>query len=522
MPKWRLVFNGDDVYTEKVARIHKLTQEVETKIDNIPGVVDNTNSSSTTDALSARMGKVLQDQITELSWVWTYISGWDCTTWLPLTEPQEDPYTYKVWNYYIVARVGATNYKPHWGTYTQWVPSTDIELDAVSINDWYMFDWSNWIRQPAWERAITVDSHMSASSVNPVENRVITSALSTKQDTINDLATIRAWAAKWATSLQPWANISELTNNLWFQTAWDVASAIQTLAPEWVWTWVLTLQKNATTVDTFSANATQNKTINITVPTTVSELSDSSDYATKTYVDTAAGSITHAWPTAPSNPSEWELWYDTTNDLLKVYDWTNWVVIWKTYTAWTNISIDANNQISATDTTYTAWTWLWLSWTEFSVDTNTIATKLYVDTSVAWATHSWAVAPENPTVWTLWYDSTNWVLKIWNWTSWVSLQELLVSWTNIKTINNHNILWSWNIDIIWVEEIQFVTQTEYDNLPSSKLTDWKSYFIYSWHWSWIVSDEPFSSSWDWDTTHAPSKNAIYDVLWNVETLLSNI
>lgn len=36
---------------------------------------------------------------------------------------------------------------------------------------------------------------------------------------------------------------------------------------------VLTIQKNSTTVDTFSANASQNKTINITVPTTASDVS---------------------------------------------------------------------------------------------------------------------------------------------------------------------------------------------------------------------------------------------------------
>lgn len=40
--------------------------------------------------------------------------------------------------------------------------------------------------------------------------------------------------------------------------------------------------------------------------------------------------------------------------------------------------------------------------------------------------------------------------------------------------------------------------------------------------AWWISDAPFSSSWDWDTTHAPSKNAIYDVLGDVETLLANI
>jgi hypothetical protein len=35
-----------------------------------------------------------------------------------------------------------------------------------------------------------------------------------------------------------------------------------------------------------------------------------------------------------------------------------------------------------------------------------------------------------------------------------------------------------------------------------------------------ISDTAFGSSWNWDTTHAPSKNAIYDVLWDVETLLA--
>lgn len=42
----------------------------------------------------------------------------------------------------------------------------------------------------------------------------------------------------------------------------------------------LTIQKNGTTVKTFTANASSNVTANITVPTTVLELSDSANYAT--------------------------------------------------------------------------------------------------------------------------------------------------------------------------------------------------------------------------------------------------
>ena len=43
--------------------------------------------------------------------------------------------------------------------------------------------------------------------------------------------------------------------------------------------------------------------------------------------------------TAPSSPTEWMVWYDTTNDQLKVYDWTNWQVTGKEYNAWPWIEI---------------------------------------------------------------------------------------------------------------------------------------------------------------------------------------
>lgn len=37
-----------------------------------------------------------------------------------------------------------------------------------------------------------------------------------------------------------------------------------------------------------------------------------------------------------------------------------------------------------------------------------------------------------------------------------------------------------------------------------------------------ISDAAYSSAWDGDTTHAPSKNAVYDVLWDINSLLANI
>lgn len=79
----------------------------------------------------------------------------------------------------------------------------------------------------------------------------------------------------------------------------------------------LTIQKNGTNVQTFTANSNTNKTANITVPTAVSELTNDSGYATTTQLNSGLA---------------------TKQDTL---------------TAGDNIQINGNT-ISATDTTYTA------------------------------------------------------------------------------------------------------------------------------------------------------------------------
>lgn len=56
-------------------------------------------------------------------------------------------------------------------------------------------------------------------------------------------------------------------------------------------------------------------------------------------------------------------------------------------------------------------------------------------------------APSTPTAWMVWYDTTNNVLKVYNGSAWKTMQELLVSGTNIKTINGNSILWSGNITV---------------------------------------------------------------------------
>ena len=91
------------------------------------------------------------------------------------------------------------------------------------------------------------------------------------------------------------------------------------------------------------------------------------------------------WASAPSNPTTWTLWYDTTNNLLKVYNGSSWDIE---------------------------------------------ATQSYVNSAVDWSIHIWGNAPSTPTEWMLWYDTTNNVLKVYNGASWDEV-------------------WAWNWDMLY-------------------------------------------------------------------------
>lgn len=51
--------------------------------------------------------------------------------------------------------------------------------------------------------------------------------------------------------------------------------------------------------------------------------------------------------TAPSNPTEWDLWYDTTNSAMKVWNWTAWQSV-GTWWGWGDVivSSDADNVLT--------------------------------------------------------------------------------------------------------------------------------------------------------------------------------
>lgn len=129
----------------------------------------------------------------------------------------------------------------------------------------------------------------------------ITSGLATKQDTISDLSTIRSNAANgntayntiqtygdivnynaayFATSLQgaladtalqPNDNISELNNDAGYITSASLPTVNNA---------TITIQKNGTTVESFTLNQSTNETVNITVPTSAADVNALPDTTT--------------------------------------------------------------------------------------------------------------------------------------------------------------------------------------------------------------------------------------------------
>lgn len=89
--------NGTSVVTDTVANLT---------------ITDGVDSTSTTAALSANQGKVLNDRIDALAVRGRFLALWDTTTGKPTTDPETLPYTYHTGDYYIVSVVGAVNYIP--------------------------------------------------------------------------------------------------------------------------------------------------------------------------------------------------------------------------------------------------------------------------------------------------------------------------------------------------------------------------------------------------------------------------
>lgn len=204
--------------------------------------------------------------------------------------------------------------------------------------------------------------------------------------------------------------------------------------------------------------------------------------------------------TAPSSPTEWMVWYDTANDVLKTYDWTNWNIVWddaadintktffisgtteekKTklgqaiqyYLSWMNPILSLGN------TTYTLRDVVVWDFEQGTNDVYTFSSTIksengkfweivvnvlvtaqghgstvnsFTDTKYsAWAVAS-ATAPSNPSQWDMWYDTTTDTLNTYDGTQWNEAGWWWWWWDVLVSDQPNNILTSWMKIWAWTE-----------------------------------------------------------------------
>lgn len=178
-------------------------------------------------------------------------------------------------------------------------------------------------------------------------------------------------------------------------------------------------------------------------------------------------------------------------------DWTEYKIWWDE-AAWWNISwtlsdqTDLNTALSwkqNTLTPQTAYTSKGSATKVPQITTNTLWQVTWItEVTITQPDISWKV--DKISAWTLdqaYIVNTSWTQTSYNVSQWASNNAIVRrSWTQIivpetptsdwhaasKKYVDDAIAWAWWSDIV------YVTQDEYNNLPSSKLTDWKNYFIY--------------------------------------------
>jgi len=502
----------------------------------VPEVIDNLYTIDPSNSLSAKQWKILYDLIQNLQSRGRYISNWNAATWLPITNPPESPYEYKAWDYYIVSNVaslGGTNYRPEPIEFIIWQASTTIEQETVKVTDMYLYDGSNWNLLINSTREIPIDSSLSTSSTNPVENRVVTNAINGKQDTLvawnniqiaNDWKTISATDTTYTagtnvsidanneisavdTTYTAWANVNIDANN--------VISATDTV----YWAWA-NIQISAQNI--ISATDTKYTAQDFDIK----DLSDSTDK--RTYRDNKQEKII-AWNNVTIG-ADWKTINatDTTYTAWTGIDITNWVIsntqtsaewwniTWTlsnqtdlqsalddkqdVLTAWDWIDIDANDNISV-DVTDIIGTWL----TEDAnnniiVDTTVVATQ----TDLSWkqdkATSGSTAPSTTPSyIWQQYIDTTNDKMYVATGTSSSS------DWTEVGA-------WSWDMlyaDFNWVTKTwatitldlrsEITPSTDFTVNKPSTLEDWQYYILRVTSWAtaytmtlWTNVTNPYS------------------------------
>lgn len=158
--------------------------EADASANDIPGVINNVTSTSTGDALSANMGRELQEEINNLKSLGRFLALWNCATGLAQSDPITSPRPYHAGDYFVVGTIaasGANNYRPNGTQYVIGVASTVVETAEVAIGDVYYYDGNgNWRLQSNSQKEIT----FANIAGQPSDNTNLAAALDSKLENV--------------------------------------------------------------------------------------------------------------------------------------------------------------------------------------------------------------------------------------------------------------------------------------------------------------------------------------------------
>ena len=336
---WRLTIqkNGTTVATFTANQATNATANIE-----VPSVIDNLTTQSSTNALSANQWYLLKWMIDDLAGFGKFLSLWNATTWMPISFPLATPYTYSTWDYFVVEVVSSAtppvNYRPSGSSYT-WTASSTTESDELEVWDVYVYDGSVWLLQSNHWKTVS----FANIAWDPYDNTNLWNALNDKQDVLTAWANITIDPVTNEISANNTTYSSATSTTAWIVKLWsDTAISEALQSPAWATNKTYPVQLNASGqmwVNVPRANTTYWAWTWISIDanndiqnTWVTSVNSSTWAVTVNDVKVAAA--------APASPTEWMTWYDTANDKLKSYDWANWNVVWDGDVTWPASSTD--------------------------------------------------------------------------------------------------------------------------------------------------------------------------------------
>ena len=230
---WRLTIqkNGTTVQTFTANQSTNVTADIE-----VPSVVDDLTTQSSTNALSANQWYLLKWMIDDLAGFWKFLSLWNATTWQPISFPLSTPYTYSTWDYFVVETISSAtppvNYKPNGSSYT-WTASSTAETDELEVWDVYVYDGAVWLLQSNHWKTVSFWN----IAWDPYDNTNLWNALGDKQDVLTAWTNITIDTVTNTISATDTTYSSATTSTAWIVKLWNDTVITDTIASPWTTTW---------------------------------------------------------------------------------------------------------------------------------------------------------------------------------------------------------------------------------------------------------------------------------------------